>query len=161
MIPSDTCYSALLGLFLVAFAPPTLQSQSPDLTGAPGQSPMEAQLNMIKLSSRLRLQTATERQDGRLVLRTADSVGVRGADGEIHVPLAAVDSIWVRRHHMGTGLLVGTLVGAGGYVLLTSIEEDPEVPELDNIFGGLFWAGSVVLGTVVGRLIPSWKRVYP
>jgi hypothetical protein len=150
-----------LTLALMTYAQSDLVSQRPVDSAALRPTDLRARLGMLKLSSRLRLRAYTDRLEGRLVLRTADSLGLRGTEGEVHLPLLAVDSLWVRRHHTGTGFLVGTVVGAGAYVLLTSFEDDPEVPELDNIFGGLLWAGSVALGTIVGRLIPHWKRVYP
>jgi hypothetical protein len=47
------------------------------------------------------------------VLRTADTLGIRGANGEVHLPLAAVDSLWVRRHYTQAGFLIGALIGGG------------------------------------------------
>ncbi|MEO7238225.1 MAG: hypothetical protein ABIZ96_06390 [Gemmatimonadales bacterium] len=159
---SPSCCRVLLGLSLMASVAPRVVSQTPDTIVTPGWSPIGTELNRMKLSSRIRLQTTTTgRQEGRLFFRTADSVGLRRPEGEVHLPLLAVDSLWIRRHYMGTGFLVGALVGAAAYVLITSSEEDSEIPELDNLAGGLFWAGSVALGTVVGRLIPRWKRVHP
>jgi hypothetical protein len=137
-----------------------LVSQSPEQSAPPGH--LQAQLQMIELSSRLRLRTDSARQEGRLILRTDDSVGIRGAAGEVHLPLTAVDSVWVRRHYTGTGFLIGALLGAGAYVaFINSYEEGSDNDELDNIFGGLIWAGSVALGTIVGAITPHWKRVYP
>lgn len=164
MIPSGTYYQALLGLSLVVFAPPNLISQSPDNTVTPRQSPLQTQLNMIKLTSRLRLQTATGRQEGRLLFRTADSLGVRGVEGaETRLVLEAVDSMWVRRHRTGLGFIIGTLVGGAAYLVITSAADDSgsDVTELDNLFGGLVWAGSALVGTGVGALSSRWKRVHP
>jgi hypothetical protein len=119
---------------------------------------------MLKHSSTLRLHTNAQRIEGRLVLPTTDTVEIRGAGGELRVPLTEVDSLWVRRHYIQQGFLLGVLLGAGGYVAVTSIidaDEGDSGADLDNLFGGLVWAGSAVLGTVVGRLIPRWKRVFP
>jgi hypothetical protein len=162
MLLRVTWQRVFLTLSLLTFPHSDLVSQRPGNAARPPQTALRARLEMLKLSSRLRLHSHADRLEGRLVLRTADSLGLRGAEGEVHLPLLAVDSLWVRRHHTGTGFLVGTVVGAGAYVLLTSLEEEETEPaELDNLFGGLFWAGSVALGTIVGRLIPHWKRVYP
>ena len=152
---------SLLSLSLLASAPSGLLGQRPDETVAPGQSPVQTQLNTIKLSSRLRLHTATDRQEGRLVFRTADSLGINGEAGEIRVSRLTVDSLWVRRHHTLLGLLIGTAAGAGAYFLVTKSEEDGDVQELDNLYGAGVWAGSALVGTLVGALIPGWKRVYP
>jgi hypothetical protein len=117
---------------------------------------------MLKHGSRLRLRTGTELHEGRLNLRTADSMELRGAGGGIHLPLAVVDSLWVRRHHAGTGFLVGALLGLGGYLVFTgTVEDGSDNDELDNFFGGLVWAGSTLFGTITGALIPGWKRLYP
>ena len=155
-----TYYRALFGLSLLAFAPPSLLSQN---TVTPGQSSLQTQLNMMKLSSRLRLQTAAGRQEGRLILRTADSLVVRGVEGdETHLPLVAIDSMWVSRHRTGLGLLIGTLVGGVAYLVTTSAsKEELDIPELDNAFGGALWVSSALVGTLVGGLSSHWKLVHP
>lgn len=124
---------------------------------------VRTQLDMLKLSSRLRLHSGAGRREGRLGFRTEDSVGLSSPTGDLRVPLIAVDSLWVRRHHMLPGLLIGTATGAGAYYLITSADQydGSDTQELDNVLGAAVWAGSAVLGTVVGRLIPGWKRVFP
>lgn len=138
-----------------------LMSQLPNTTAAPREHDLSAQLQTLKSSSWLRIRADDARREGRLVLRTADSVGLRGAESDTRLLLVAVDTLWIRRHHTETGFLVGTLVGAASYVWFTSHDEDLESPGLDNLFGGVIWAGSVALGTIVGALIPGWRRVYP
>jgi hypothetical protein len=120
------------------------------------------QSSALQGSSRLRLQTATALQEGRLVLNTADSLGINGENGDFRVSRLAVDSLWVRRHHTLAGFLVGTAVGAGAYYLVTAAEYDgSDTQGLDNLIGAGLWAGSAVVGTLVGMLVPRWKRVYP
>ncbi len=51
-------YRALLGLCFLASAPVHLLGQSDVTTIAPTPNPLQAQLDVMKLSSRLRLQTA-------------------------------------------------------------------------------------------------------
>jgi hypothetical protein len=166
MISLGRHYRALLGLCSLAIAPAQLLSQSDVNTNALTTSTLQAQLDVMKLSSRLRLQTAGGRQEGRLSFRTADSLGVRElAGGETRVPLMAVDSMWVRGHRTGLGFLVGTLVGAAGYVVVTSAingdDESDGMGALDNLFGGGVWVGSALVGTIVGALSSHWKRVHP
>jgi hypothetical protein len=160
-----TIYSHVgLSFCLVTFAPATLPSQSPDNSRAATRSPLHAQVDMMKLSSRLRLQTATGRQEGRLSFRSADSLGVRGAEGgEMHLPMLAVDSMWVRGHRTGLGLLIGTVVGGAAYLVATSAIDDrgSETPELDQLFGGGLWVGSMLVGATVGALSSHWRRVHP
>ena len=150
-----------LAIALVAILPGALVSQSSNGSPKTGQRALQEQLEMLKAGSRLRLSTGAQWQEGRLVLRTADSLGLRGSEGEVHLPLMAVDSAWVRRRHTVMGLLIGTLAGAGSYFLITKEEDDSDLSGLDNLVGAGVWAGSAVVGTVVGTLITSWKRVYP
>jgi len=163
MFTSSWYHRALFGLSLAAFAPPALLSQSLDSTVPVGQSPLQTQVNMIKLSSRLRLQTATHKHDGRLIFRTADSLGVRGeGPDETRLSLTEVDSMWVRQPRTFLGLVIGTLVGAGAYIVTTSaIDEDSDQEGLDDLFGGALWIGSALAGTVIGSLTSHWVRVHP
>lgn len=160
MICSVFWQRAILTLGLIALTAARIESQGN--SPASSESVLQARLQMMKLSSRLRLRAGTERQEGRLVLRNADSIALRGARGEVTIPMAAVDSMWVRRHHTLPGLLIGLAAGAGAYALITkALDDGSDTQELDNLFGGLVWAASTVAGTVVGALIPGWKRVYP
>lgn len=165
MVRSKIHYRALLGLSLVAFGPPGLVSQGPPNAVKPEWSPIQTELNRMKLSSRIRLLTTNAgRQEGRLFFRTVDSLGVRGVEGgETRLALVAVDSMWVRRHRTGLGFLIGTLVGGAGFLVIKSSGYDggSEYTELDNLFGGLLWAGSALVGTGVGALGSHWKRVHP
>jgi hypothetical protein len=123
---------------------------------------IQMHLKTITDSSRLRLGTVTGRHEGHLIFRTTDSLGIRDAGRQVHLPLLAVDSLWIERHHTDTGFLVGMGVGAGAYVLLTSLaEEDHDFAQLDNLIGGAIWVGSTLLGGAVGWMIPGWRRVYP
>jgi hypothetical protein len=140
-----------------------LLGQSPN-NGSGTQTTLHAQVNMMKLSSRLRLQTVTGRQEGRLSFRSADSLGVREiGGGETHLPLMAVDSMWVRRHRTGLGLLIGTVVGGAAYLIATSAIDEGESDNagLEKLFGGGLWVGSTLVGGAVGALSSHWKRVHP
>jgi hypothetical protein len=143
---------------LVAVVPGDLPGQSSRDTG---QSSLRQRLEMLEAGTRLRLHAGTQLEEGRLVLRTLDSVGLRFPAGEVHRSLDEVDSLWIRKNHVSAGLLVGALTGAGAYLLVTGLNESNDNEDLDNFFGGLIWAGSVALGAVVGALTPRWKRVYP
>jgi hypothetical protein len=150
------CRRVLIGLTLVALS-------SPNLFGQSSNSPMTVtQSNAIQSSGRLRLQTATALKEGRLVLNTADSLGISDEEGDLRVLRLAVDSVWVRRHNALAGFLAGTATGAVAYYLTTKEEYDgSDTQELDNLIGAGVWAGSALVGTLVGMLIPRWKRVYP
>jgi hypothetical protein len=151
------------GLLAGGCVPSALVSQTSDASPAQQQAQVRAQLDMLRLSSPLRVGASTGRQEGRLLLRTADSLGITGKAGEIRVSRLAVDSLWIRRHHTLPGLLIGTAAGAGAYFLNTHADkyDGSDTRGLDNLLGAAVWAGSALLGTVVGRAIPGWKRVSP
>ena len=147
---------------VAAFQPSILLGQSSDNTFGPGESPVHAHLNTIKLSSRLRVQTATDRMEGRLLFRSPDSLAIRENGVESRLPLAGVDSMWVRKYYTVPGMLIGVAAGAGAYWLITKEEYDgSDTYGLDNLIGAGVWAGSALLGTVIGRLIPGWRQVHP
>jgi hypothetical protein len=153
----------VLTLGLISGVRSDVISQLPANTAAPQEHHLSAQLQILKPSSWLRIRANDGRREGRLALRTADSLGLRGAESDTRLPLVAVDTLWVRRHYTKTGFLVGALMGVAGYVWVTSYAEEDldELHGLDNLFGGLICAGSVALGTIIGALIPGWKRLYP
>ena len=159
-----TCWPRLvLSLGILAGVPSYIVGQTAHIKPATVEPQLPAGLEVLKLSSRLRLHAGSARQEGRLLSRSADSVGIRTEVADIHIPLLAVDTVWVRRHHILPGMLIGTAAGAGAYYLITSSDQydGSDIQELDNVLGAAVWAGSAVLGTVVGRLIPRWKRVFP
>lgn len=163
MVKAILCHRVLL-VVLAGLLPTRLLSQILSNPVAPGQSTVREQLDVMKISSRLRLSSAGDRQEGRLIFRTSDSIGVSGrVEGEKRFLLADVDSMWVRRHRTGLGLLIGTLVGGAAFLVITSVVDDSgsDYTGLDDLFGGLIWAGSAAVGTGVGALSSHWKRVYP
>jgi hypothetical protein len=115
----------------------------------------------LKRSSRIRVHTGAEWQEGKLILTSPDSIGLSGKSGDVRLTKAAVDGVWVRRHNTLLGFLIGTAAGAAGFAITTSVLDDGDVPELDDLIGGAIWAGSALLGTVAGGLTTHWKRVYP
>lgn len=159
-----TCWPRLvMSLGILAGLPSYSAGQTAHSNPATVEPQLPARLEMLKLSSRLRLHAGSARQEGRLLSRSADSVGVSTPTSNVHIPLLAIDTVWVRRHHILPGMLIGTAAGAGAYYLITSSDQydGSDTQELDNLLGAAVWVGSAVLGTVVGRLIPGWKRVFP
>jgi hypothetical protein len=106
------------------------------------------------------------RTEGRLLTQGQSEVVITDGSRPIHVPMAAVDTLWTRGRSSGTGALVGAILLAGvGAVLATSsstgLEENTgsarSVLSLATI-GAI--AGSLI-GVVVGHGIPRWQRRYP
>lgn len=163
MVQGQRWQRLVLSLGLIASSASPLVSQTSHSPRPAPNEPLRARLEMLKHSSQLRLHDNTGRHEGRLLLRTPDSVGISSPAGEARLPLSAVDSMWVRRHYTLPGLLIGTAAGAGAYFLITNADqyEDSDTEMLDNVLGAAVWAGSAVVGGVVGRLISGWKRAYP
>ena len=159
---ASTIYSPLLIMAgLMTYGHSAAMSQTAanaSMRAVPGAP---AQLQMLKTSSRLRLHAGNEWREGRLVDNGPDSIDLVGDSGDVRIAKAAIDGVWVRRHNTLAGFLIGTALGAAGYLVATSANEDGDLPELDNIYGGAIWGGSALLGTLVGAIIPRWKRVYP
>jgi hypothetical protein len=125
------------------------------------ESVIQSHLNTLKLSSRVRLTTGAGKEEGRLVFRSADSVGVRGEGGEVRLPLSAIDSLWARRARTSTGFLLGLAAGVGSYALFTAVQEDSDDPAADNARGLLVGLAVIGLGTLWGASTGSWQRMYP
>ena len=115
----------------------------------------------LKSSSRIRVHTGAQWQEGKLLLSGPDSIGLSGNAGDVHIAKSAVDGLWVRRHNTLLGFVIGTLAGAAGFAITTSVLDDGDLPELDDLIGGAIWAGSAFLGTAIGGATTHWKRVYP
>jgi len=106
------------------------------------------------------------RTEGRLLTQGHSDVVITDGSRPVHVPMAAVDTLWTRGRSSGTGALVGAVLFAGLGVFLatsssTGLEENTgsarSVASLATI-GAI--AGSLI-GAVVGHAIPRWQRRYP
>lgn len=87
----------------------------------------------------------------------------------VAVPVAGIDSLWVRGRATGFGARVGAFVGgvglAAGAVVLSSV-----LDEYGNCtdcvlagFGGaaVGAAGGALVGALIGSLCPKWHRRFP
>ena len=92
----------------LARAPPTRPRGNPDPT--------------LTDSQWVRLPTPElRRAEGRLLTQGQSEVVITDGSRPVHVPMAAVDTLWTRGRSSGTGALVGAILFAGlGVVLATS-----------------------------------------
>lgn len=89
--------------------------------------------------------------------------------GSRSIPLASVDSAWVRHRSTGTGALIGGIVGgiAGaifvGVVAAGVCEFECENAGLEGGVVGLAigGAGGVLVGAAIGAAIPRWRLRWP
>ncbi len=110
-----------------------------------------------------------ERSERHVVLGAGAAASVR------RMPLAEIDSVWVRGRATRKGMVVGAVVGGVGLAAvaagLASIFEGVGFGDTDYDtgmvvrvgVGGLLVgaAGGAVIGAGIGALIPRWRRGYP
>jgi phage terminase large subunit-like protein len=151
-----------LVVLLTVAAPATSLAQGPtDSISRQPQFPTLTDSQWVRLAT-----PELGRTEGRLLTQGQSEVVITDGSRPIHVPMAAVDTLWTRGRSSGTGALVGAILLAGvGVVLATSsstgLEENTgsarSVLALSTI-GAI--AGSLI-GAVVGHGIPRWQRRYP
>ena len=114
----------------------------------------------LRLKQTIRVRaSALEPIEGRL--RASDVVGLTVATSRgtvTSIRWETLDSLWVRRHPVRNGAIIGGIVGLTP-VLLTcgqAIDECGLIP-----YGILIPAAGAVLGSFVGAVFPKWKRLYP
>ncbi|HZG41594.1 MAG TPA: hypothetical protein VEY93_01445 [Longimicrobium sp.] len=100
-----------------------------------------------------------------------DSLSIRGEAGDRRYPLAAVDSLWVRRGRtpeltLGLALLGGVMGGV--YASRRTVEDcGPVVMCIENPDPGIARSavagmlGGTALGVVIGPRVWRWVRRYP
>ena len=81
------------------------------------------------------------------------------------VPLVGIDSVWVSRGHVGTGALVGTLVGAIVAVAVMSgktceLGDSGCLASRSAALTGIMLSGTL-LGAAIGGGAKSWQLRYP
>jgi hypothetical protein len=81
------------------------------------------------------------------------------------IPLAGIDTLWIRARATKAGAIVGGILGLGGGVFLGAIADalcesscQGSATVSVGIVGTLAGAG---VGALIGSAIPRWKKVYP
>jgi hypothetical protein len=134
---------------------------------AVGQAPIDSALGRIRAGDVIRVRTLDGRIAGsRLIALDGAPLHFRLSGQPVPVPVASVDSLWVRGHATKLGGRVGMEIGAiglGFYALWAC--GDPEVGVspaacvgLALPIGGL--AGGI-LGVLVGSAFPKWDLRFP
>lgn len=112
---------------------------------------------------RIRLQNG-QRFKARLAAVDSTPPQLRFAGPQSPVPVAAIDSIWLRKRAAGTGALIGGIVGGAG---LAALGADVCIGLGEGSFGscggtviivGLVGAaGGALLGAGIGSLVTRWR----
>jgi hypothetical protein len=125
----------------------------------------EASVEALRTGAWVRVAAAPlGRIEGRVVAHTATELVLSVEEGPSRIPLAGVDTLWVRGKATRTGALVGGLLGTGlGILIATQAVEEGETPGADWVgafgLGGALVGGS--LGAALGSAFPRWDRRYP
>jgi len=126
----------------------------------------------IRLRSMQSLQAGRVRVSGREIgTITGSLAGVH--DGALwfddpaqrQIPVAAIDSVWVRRGHAKTGAILGGVVGvllAVRYLIdRCGWGGDQSCVQSTEAGGDGMVLGGVAIGAILGSVTKSWKLRYP
>lgn len=117
----------------------------------------------------VRLRADGARVTGRLIALGGGLATLDTKAGRRAVPLAGVDTAWVRGRATSTGIIIGGIAGLVLMGTFVAIVADGVCEyECDNAASGGFLVGGLIgaaggglLGAAVGALIPKWKRRWP
>lgn len=117
----------------------------------------------------IRLRAANAEITGRLQALADGAATLETPHGTRTVPLASVDSAWVRHRATGTGALIGGIAGgvAGalfiGLLAAAACEYECENIGLEGGLVGLALggAGGALVGAAIGAAIPRWRLRFP
>lgn len=96
-----------------------------------------------------------------------DGDSVLVLDGRQRIPVAAIDSLWLRKSYVKTGAVIGSLAGVVAGALIARANTSP----CSGLYGECFAssyatvlvsaAGGTVVGALIGSVFPKWKFRYP
>lgn len=129
-------------------------------------------IETLSPGNEVRLTTSeADRQDATYVGYRSESLVVRQEGESFEVPMRTVRSLHVRSHSMWEGAWKASIIGASVGAAWAIIQGATECPTpttcrseywpvipIDTVIGAAIGGG---VGAVVGRLIPTWQRVFP
>lgn len=106
------------------------------------------------------------RVEGAFLRPTEAAVVLTAEQGERFVPIAGIDSLWVRGTAAGRGAVLGTFVGAAFgaiamYAANQTAFEDLADRDAALIGAGFGLASGAFVGTIIGAVSRPWKRWHP
>ena len=141
--------------------------RTPLLVGQQRQDPFH-----VEAGSVVRIQQpGSQRHQGTLLRATTDSLVIAGAESPFSLALTSLDSIWVRRTYVKTGILSGILLGgvagafAGAFLVRANCDNGVSCSDdyLTAIpLGAIFLAGAGgIFGAIIGGASHRWVLLYP
>ena len=98
---------------------------------------------------------------------TNDGDSVLVLDGRQRVPVAAMDSLWLKKSYAKAGAILGSLAGIGAGVLIVRANAHPCVGSYGECFSSIYATaivsavGGMAVGALIGSVFPKWKFRYP
>jgi hypothetical protein len=135
----------------------------------PGQEPASVERIRLKHGQQVRLLTVGgQRLEAPLGRIVAEPPGLTLQPADTGIPLATIDSLWVRRSRAGKGAWIGALVlGVPSAVFWTAfcnaVSEGMGCDALD-VVAGLTLAGAAAgagVGALIGSTSTHWELRYP
>lgn len=162
-----TSYIAAIALLTVIARPTAAQPTFDPRLGAA--------VAALRVGAPIRVATSGARADGQFLGATFDSLVMSGGTAGHHLPLAAVDTLWLRDRATRRGAVIGAVTGGLGLALFVavvagSICQTPAECRAGGragvplVIGGGFVLGAgggALLGAAVGSVTHRWRRLYP
>jgi len=152
---------ALVVLVVGVFLPSALSAQATD-------TERDSAVARLRTGQRVRISAdGMQRLVGRAGVASNDTLDFAQDDAVRRIPIAAIDTLWVRGHATTTGLLIGGAFGAvfgglAGAYGAGLCEYDCSETGTSVLAGSLLGAAAGAgVGALVGAVIPKWKRRYP
>lgn len=101
------------------------------------------------------------RVEGWVVSSSPNLVALRTDGSRIEVPALAVDSLWVRGNHSGTGAVIGVVMGlvVGAVATNPQCNASERCPVPLVLLAGA--ALGIPIGVLLGAAVPRWERRVP
>ncbi len=135
-----------------------------DTTGRPRRWAPEVEI-VRSLAPHAGVRVAAGRRYAGWAANEGDSVLV--LDGRRRIPVAAIDSLWLKKSHAAAGAIVGTLAGAvaGYFIARANTSSCPGIYAecFASVYATLIvsTAGGTLAGALIGSAFPKWKFRYP
>ena len=161
-----SCLSLLL-LLGVAFGaqPPAAAQQSQDVSPDMAWRLRVAAFKSLQTGSTIRVAAREIGIKTGTVLATGDCALT--LEGSGRVPYSGIDSVWIRRNHATTGLIIGSTIGAVVALLVANGRHCDSFSQVNSCLAtgaletlGIILGGGLV-GAAVGSASPNWKPRYP
>jgi len=96
-----------------------------------------------------------------------DGDSVLVLDDRQRVPIAAIDSLWLKKSHATAGAVIGSLAGAVAGLLIARANSGSCAGGYGECYGSVYGtlivstAGGTLAGALIGSVFPKWKFRYP